>query len=172
MPPAKPAVSLTRVEKTGTERGGEDVPNNSAKGEADMENNKYLQELRDYFSTVPFWRHTGCVIEEVTDGYAVISLKIERHHLNGNMTVHGGVFATLLDNAMGLASRAAAGRFQATTHMNVHFLAAADEGTIFARGRVVHRTKRTVTTEARVETEDGTLLAMATGTFRVFRQES
>jgi uncharacterized protein (TIGR00369 family) len=134
-----------------------------------MADTKYLQELQDYFSNVPFWQHTGCVIEEIGDGHSVLSLKIERHHLNGNMTVHGGVYATLLDNAMGLASRAAAGRFQATTHMNVHFLAAIDTGIIYARGRVVHRTKRTVTTEARVESEDGKLLAMATGTFRVFQ---
>lgn len=131
----------------------------------------YRKELRDYFSNVPFWKHTGCVIEEVGDGYAVLSLKVEHCHMNGNMTVHGGVFATLLDNAMGLASRARAGRFQATTHMNIHYVSAAKEGTLYARGKVVHQTKRTVTTEARVETEDGTLLAMATGTFRVFTEK-
>ncbi|GAX90142.1 PaaI family thioesterase [Effusibacillus lacus] len=136
-----------------------------------MSDPKLLQELREYFSEVPFWRHVGIVIEEVEEGRSVLSLKVEQYHLNGNMTVHGGVYATLLDNAMGLASRAAAGRFQATTHMNVHFLAAVDQGTIYARGRIVHRTKRTVTTEAIVETEDGTLLAMATGTFRVFQEE-
>jgi uncharacterized protein (TIGR00369 family) len=62
------------------------------------------------------------------------------------------------------------GRFQATTHMNVHFLAAVSEGIIYARGRVVHRSKRTVTTEARVETEEGTLLAMSTGTFRILKE--
>ncbi|MFC4770288.1 PaaI family thioesterase [Effusibacillus consociatus] len=135
-----------------------------------MSNSNDLQELRDYFSTVPFWQYIGCVIEEVEEGHAVLSLKIGQQHLNGNMTVHGGVYATLLDNAMGLASRAEAGRFQATTHMNVHFVAAVSEGTIYARGRTVHRTKRTVTTEARVEKEDGTLLAMATGTFRVFQE--
>ncbi|WP_018133094.1 PaaI family thioesterase [Effusibacillus pohliae] len=137
-----------------------------------MADTNYLQELQDYFSDVPFWRHIGCVIEDVADGHAVLSLKIEPHHLNGNLTVHGGVYATLLDNAMGLAARATAGRFQATTHMNVHFLAAVDAGTIYARGRVVHRTKRTVTTEARVETKDGTLLAIATGTFRVFQERA
>lgn len=134
-----------------------------------MADEKYLQELKEFFANVPFWEYSGCVIEELEAGHAVLSLKVEPHHLNGNMTVHGGVYATLLDNAMGLASRAACGRHQATTHMNVHFVAAVDQGTIYARGGVVHRTKRTVTTEARVEKEDGTLLAMATGTFRVFQ---
>lgn len=59
---------------------------------------------------------------------------------------------------------------QATTNMNIHYLAAVSEGKVYARGRIVHRTKRTITTEARVETEDGTLLAMATGSFRVLKQ--
>lgn len=135
-----------------------------------MTDTKNLQDMRDYFSNIPFWQHTGCVIEDVGDGYAVLSLKIEHHHLNRNMTVHGGVYVTLLDNAMGVASLAAVGRSQATTHMNVHFLKAVDTGTIYARGWVVHRTKRTVTTEARVEDEEGNLLSMATGTFRVFQR--
>lgn len=136
-----------------------------------MKAKDYLQELREYFSEVPFWKHFGCVIEELEEGQSVVSLTIEPHHLNANMTVHGGMYATLADNAMGLASRSTAGRSQATTHMNIHFLAAADRGTIYARARVIHRTKRTVTTEARVEKEDGTLLAMATGTFRVFQEK-
>lgn len=129
-----------------------------------------FQDLKDYFAKVPFWQHTGCVIEDLEEGQAMLSLQIEPYHLNSNHTLHGGVYATLLDNAMGLAARTAAGKFQATTHMNVHFLAAVAEGRIFARGRVVHQTKRSVTTEAYVETAEGTLLAMATGTFRILRK--
>lgn len=136
-----------------------------------MSNSTDLMELQDFFANVPFWQHIGCVIKEVDADHSTISLQVQPYHLNSNQTLHGGVLATLLDNAMGLAARAAAGRFQATTHMNVHFLAAASEGVIYAQGRVVHRTKRTVTTEAHVETEDGTMLAMATGTFRILREK-
>ncbi|AMA73912.1 hypothetical protein P4S93_04065 [Aneurinibacillus thermoaerophilus] len=39
-------------------------------------------------------------------------------------------------------------------------------------GRMVYRTRRTITTEARVEAESGTLLAMATGSFRVLKSSS
>lgn len=133
-----------------------------------MADESYLQELKDFFMKVPFWEYVGCVIEEVGDGYSTLSLEIQPHHLNGNQTVHGGVYATLLDNAMGLASRAAAGRVQATTNMNVHFLAAVDQGILFAKGKVIHKTKRTVTTEAAVVNAEGLLLAHATGSFRVF----
>ncbi|MBN6188115.1 PaaI family thioesterase [Aneurinibacillus sp. BA2021] len=134
-----------------------------------MKDAQYIQTLKDTFAKVPFWQHTGCVIEQVKDGSAVLSLTVAHEHMNGNMTLHGGVYATLLDNAMGLAARSQGDMKQATTNMNIHFLAAVSEGKIYARGRIVHRTKRTITTEARVETEDGTLLAMGTGSFRVLK---
>ncbi|WP_047152710.1 PaaI family thioesterase [Aneurinibacillus tyrosinisolvens] len=134
-----------------------------------MTDTDYLQQLKDHFSEVPFWKHTSCVIETIEQDHAVISLEISHEHMNGNMTLHGGMFATLLDNAMGLAARSNGDFKQATTNMNIHYVAAAGEGKIYAKGRVVHRTKRTATTEARVETADGTLLAMGTATFRVLK---
>jgi uncharacterized protein (TIGR00369 family) len=138
-------------------------------GGSQMADKQYLQELKDYFSDVPFWKHTGCVIESVEAGTSLLSLTVAPEHMNGNMTLHGGVYATLLDNAMGLAARSEGDMKQATTNMNIHYLAAVGEGKVYARGRIVHRTKRTITTEARVETEDGTLLAVATGSFRVLK---
>lgn len=135
-----------------------------------MADEQYLRELKSYFSDVPFWKYVGCTIESIEEGQAVLSLTVLREHMNGNMTLHGGVYATLLDNAMGLAARSQGEKNQATTNMNIHYLAAVSEGKVYARGRIVHRTKRTITTEARVETEDGTLLAMATGSFRVLKQ--
>ncbi|MFT9848189.1 PaaI family thioesterase [Aneurinibacillus sp. REN35] len=134
-----------------------------------MTDARYLQELEETFAKVPFWKHTGCVIEHIEDGKAVLSLTIAHEHMNGNMTLHGGMYATLMDNAMGLAARSQGEMKQATTNMNIHFLAASSEGKIYAHGRIVHRTKRTITTEARVQSEDGTLLATATGSFRVLR---
>lgn len=135
-----------------------------------MTDARYLQELEETFAKVPFWKHTGCVIEHIEDGRAVLSLTVVHEHMNGNMTLHGGMYATLMDNAMGLAARSQGEMKQATTNLNIHFLAAVSEGKIYAFGRIIHRTKRTITTEARVESEDGTLLATATGSFRVLRQ--
>lgn len=134
-----------------------------------MADEAYKKELEAYFANVPFWQHVGSVIEELGEEGSLISMEVQPYHLNGNDTVHGGVYATLCDNAMGLASRYLAGRYQATMQMNVHFMAAVSEGKIYARGTVAHRTGKTVTTEAQVTTEDGKLLAMATGMFRILR---
>jgi uncharacterized protein (TIGR00369 family) len=134
-----------------------------------MVDTHYLQKLRDRFSNVPFWRHIGCVIESIEEGKAVISLTVAHEHMNGNMTLHGGIYATLMDNAMGLAARSEGHMEQATTNMNIHYLAPVSEGKVYTHGYIVHRAGRTVTTEARVEKEDGTLLAMATASFRMLK---
>jgi len=67
---------------------------------------------------------------------------VEEIHLNGNGSLHGGVYASLTDNAMGL-SVASLVRFRAaTTQMNVHFLRAVWEGGVACRSEIVHGTRR------------------------------
>ena len=59
---------------------------------------------------------------------------------------------------------------KATTQMNVHFLGPVSEGRITCWGEVVHRTSRTATAEGRVYDEEGNLVALGTGAFRVFEK--
>jgi len=91
--------------------------------------------------------------------------------LNGNGTLHGGVYASLIDNAMGLSVSSLVGLRTATTQMNVHFLGAVREGRITCRSEVIHKTRRTATAEARVYDGEGNLVAMGTGAFRIFEKQ-
>lgn len=118
-----------------------------------------------------FERHIKTQIEEVRAGYANLYIDIEPFHLNGNGTLHGGVYATLIDNAMGFAVAALAQVRIATTQMNVHFLGPTSAGRINCIAEVVHRTRRTATAEAKVRDAEGKLLAMGTGAFRIFEQQ-
>ena len=95
---------------------------------------------------------------------------MEDIHLNGNGTLHGGVYASLLDNAMGLAVAALVGLRTATIGLDVHFLGAVREGRITCSAEVVHRTRRIATVEAKVRDGDENLVAMGTGTFRIFEK--
>jgi len=47
---------------------------------------------------------------------------VEDVHHNGNGTLHGGAYASLLDNAMGLSVAALVGLRTATIGLDVHFL--------------------------------------------------
>ena len=118
-----------------------------------------------------FEHHINTEIVEVRPGHASLAIEIQPFHLNGNGTLHGGVYATLIDNAMGFAVAALAQVRIATTQMNVHFLGPVSGGRISCTADVVHRTRRTATAEAKVRDADGNLLAMGTGAFRIFEQQ-
>ena len=131
-----------------------------------------LDHLARYFNEeVTFSKHIGAKVEEVQPGRSVIYIDVEDTHLNGTGTLHGGVYASLIDNAMGLSVLALVGVRTATIEMNVHFLGAVSDGRITCESEVVHRTRRTATAEAKVRDADGNLVAMGTGAFRVFEKK-
>lgn len=135
-------------------------------------NEEQLQNLARYFDEeVTFSRHIGAKVEEVEPGRSVVYIDVEEHHQNGAGTLHGGVYASLIDNAMGLSVLALVGVRTATIEMNVHFLGAVNEGRITCESEVVHRTRRTATAEAKVHDSEGNLVAMGTGAFRVFEKK-
>ena len=133
---------------------------------------KQLDHLAQYFNEeVTFSKHIGAKVQDVQPGRSVISIDVEDIHLNGAGTLHGGVYASLIDNAMGLSVLSLVGVRTATIEMNVHFLGAVSEGRITCQSQVIHRTRRTATAEAKVHDEEGNLVAMGTGAFRVFEKK-
>ena len=131
-----------------------------------------LDHLARYFNEeVTFSKHIGAKVQGVEPGRSVIYIDVEDVHLNGAGTLHGGVYASLIDNAMGLSVLALVGVRTATIEMNVHFLGAVNEGRITCESEVVHRTRRTATAEAKVHDSGGNLVAMGTGAFRVFEKK-
>src|ERR671913_1635994 len=94
-------------------------------------NGEQLERLARYFDEeVTFSRHIGAKVEEVEPGRSVIYINVEEVHLNGAGTLHGGVYTSLIDNAMGLSVLALVGVRTATIEMNVHFLGAVGGGRI------------------------------------------
>jgi uncharacterized protein (TIGR00369 family) len=131
-----------------------------------------LDHLAQYFNEeVTFSKHIGAKVKDVEPGRSVVYIDVEDTHLNGAGTLHGGVYASLIDNAMGLSVLALVGVRTATIEMNVHFLGAVNEGRITCESEVIHRTRRTATAEAKVRDADGNLVAMGTGAFRVFEKK-
>ena len=135
-------------------------------------NEEQLNHLAQYFNEeVTFSRHIGAKVQDVQPGRSVISVDVEDIHLNGAGTLHGGVYASLIDNAMGLSVLALVGVRTATIQMNVHFLGAVSGGRITCRSEVLHRTRRTATAEAKVYDAEDNLVALGTGAFRVFERK-
>ena len=130
-----------------------------------------LDRLKRHFDeSIPFSHHVGAKVESVEPGRATCYLDVEKIHLNGNGTLHGGVYASLVDNAMGLSVVSLVGTRTATVGLNVHFLGSVREGRITCDAEVVHRTRRLATVEAKVRDGGGELVALGTGTFRIFEK--
>lgn len=130
-----------------------------------------FSSLIEYFTNaISFARYVKTQIAAVEPGKADLFIDVEEVHLNGNGTLHGGVYATLLDNAMGIAVAALVRVRVATTQMNVHFLGPVASGRITCHGEALHRTRRTATAEGKVFDANGNLVAFATAGFRIFEQ--
>jgi uncharacterized protein (TIGR00369 family) len=110
----------------------------------------------------------GFTLIELGDGQASFELDPGERHYNPLGTVHGGIAATLLDSAMGVAVHTTLdeGQRYTTLELKVNFVRAIteDTGPVVATGSVIHRGGRVATAEARLTDADGRLLAHGTST--------
>ena len=97
-------------------------------------------------------------LEHVEPDYAVFRLNIQPESKNPYGFVHGGMLATMADNAAGYAAHSD-GRAYVTLSSNLNYIHNQAGGVIRAEGRVLHRGKTTCVTRADIRGEDGTLLA-------------
>jgi uncharacterized protein (TIGR00369 family) len=114
----------------------------------------------------------GYDVAEVESGRVVVTLIPNDTHLNPSGTVHGGLAATLLDSAMGLAiwSTLEKGLGQTTLEFKISLIRpiAPGMGVIRAEGTVLNRGRRVGTAEGRITDEKGRLLAHGTTTCLIF----
>lgn len=118
----------------------------------------------------------GFTLESVEEGRAVFVLQPAEFHFNPIGSVHGGVYATVLDSAAGCAvhSSLPAGARYTSLDLSVKFLRAlgAESGPVRCEGLVVHMGKRTALAEARLYGGAGRLAAQATSSCLILRPPS
>ena len=109
------------------------------------------------------------------EGRAVFRLTPREFHYNPLGTVHGGVFATLLDSACGCAVHTTlpVGVFYTSLDLSVKFLrpVTVETGPITAEGTVVHLGRRTALAEARITDAAGKVYVTATSSCLLLRPE-
>lgn len=133
--------------------------------------NRIAEDLRARVASSEFHRSFGMEVDDASHGAVTLGWQAQPRHLNLQGLVHGGVLATLLDTAMGLAVRSAIepGRRHVTVEMGVHYLRPAHPGRLRAHGRVVRVGRELAFAEADVVDPQDRVLARATGTFSVGR---
>ncbi|WP_326565199.1 PaaI family thioesterase [Amycolatopsis rhabdoformis] len=116
--------------------------------------------------SAPMMDLVGLRLISAAPGETVFRLTPAEYHYNPMWTVHGGLYATMLDSAAACAVHTTlpAGSGFSTLDLSVRYLKAirAETGPITATGRVVHSGRQVVLADARLEDAAGTLLATAT----------
>ena len=117
----------------------------------------------------------GFSLDTVEPGRVVFSFAPEEFHYNPIGSVHGGVYATLLDSATGCAvhSMLPAGVGYTSLDLTVKFLRAitVDTGRVRCTGTVTHLGGRTALAEARLVNDADRLLATAISSILVIRPQ-
>ena len=145
----------------------------SAEQQKAMSGLEFVRGLAD--GTLPLntiARTLGYDIAEAESGRVVVTAEPKDIHLNPAGTVHGGLAATMLDSAMGLAiqSTLEKGVAATTLEFKISFVRpiTPETGPIKAEGTVINRGRRVGTAEGRVTDSNGRLLVHGTTTCLIF----
>jgi uncharacterized protein (TIGR00369 family) len=117
---------------------------------------------------IPFVDHLGIQLLEKDNGRVRIRFEPRPEHLNSWNGVHGGVLLTLLDVALGSASRSLDLQCigATTVELKANFLAAAT-GTVLGEGLAQRAGRSLIFSEGALRDASGALLAKGAGTFKL-----
>ena len=133
----------------------------------------FLREVRaGRLPRAPISHTVDFALDEVEPGRAVFSLTPGEEHYNPIGSVHGGIFATLLDSAAGCAVQSTLPQGMAYTSLDlsVKFLRriTVETGTVRAIGTVVNKGRQTALAQAQLVDDKDRLLAHATSSCMLF----
>ena len=125
-----------------------------------------------------FWRHLGIAVEDAREGWVRLRLPVRDELRNAaGAPVHGGVYSTLVDAAVGAAlgtlhAASEGGVGQTTLDLNVSFLAAAADGDLFAEGRIIRKGRLIAFGETTITDAAGRLVAVGRATYMILSPRS
>lgn len=124
-----------------------------------------LQALAEVYHSSPIGRTTGMRITFDAAGCATCTWRHVHDYDHALAAVHGGLLATMLDNAGWFTAAAAHGEWVVTSDLHVRSLAGTTGQDLRATGTVVRAGRRLTIVAIELLAADGTLVATATGAF-------
>jgi uncharacterized protein (TIGR00369 family) len=117
----------------------------------------------------------GFRLTEWSEGYALVEMDVGTPHMNRSGAVHGGVYAVLLDTALGYAGVYTGTdeiRRCVTVSLTTNFTGQVRSGRLRTVGRLRTAGRRIFVATGEVMDEAGTVVAIGQGTFRFRGQGS
>ncbi len=123
-----------------------------------------VEDLRAQEGAEPVARFLNSRLVELKPGYAKVSLRVGPEHLNFNGLVFGGIIMSVVDEAFAYATNSLV-RPSYASQLNIHFLnGPAVNDVLIAECQVLKSGRRVGVSEMVVTTQDGKMIAKATGT--------
>lgn len=113
-------------------------------------------------SNDPFAHYLGIEKVEVSEGKARARFTVQKHHLNGLGTLHGGMIFALADVVLGAASNSH-GRVAVAIQATISYIKAISEGVLTAETEELSRDSVLGLYNVRVTNDAGDLVAVFQG---------
>ena len=136
-------------------------------------NPEHIQALLALTNRSPYYELLSKKLSAVDIGYARVEIVLQNKHMNILDSIHGGVYAALIDTAAywsvycGLDEQAG----HVSVDLCVNNLAGIHEGKIIAEGRSIKIGRKLCTAEATVTDSTGTILAHGTSKMMIVSEE-
>jgi uncharacterized protein (TIGR00369 family) len=127
-----------------------------------------VESSADPFVPSRFATDMGVELVGASPGKVRLAVGVTERVQNRHGAAHGGVIFTLMDVALGMSAQRPDGNpaHVATVNLNLQFLVPG-KGRLMAEGRLLRAGRSLAFCEGEVHDERGTLVAKATGTFRI-----
>jgi uncharacterized protein (TIGR00369 family) len=111
-----------------------------------------MNQVKRMARSTPFYRHLGIRLIGLRPGISELQMRVTRSLTQSAGVAHGGVAASLIDSAVGLAlcTLIKPGQLITTVEMKLNYLAPVPLGTLKAKGKILHRGKRIAVGESEV----------------------
>jgi len=125
------------------------------------------QLLIEFFDLAPMKHTFGMVLSYDSDGNAHFEMPHQERFQHAMKDTHGGVIATLLDNAGWFTAATRYDHWVNTSEMTVRLHEPANREDLVASGQIVRAGKRLCVATMEVRSVSGRLIATGSGTFVV-----
>ena len=127
---------------------------------------KIQEELISSFNKAPIKHVFGMNLSYDSEGGARFDMPYNPNFDHGLGGIHGGVMATLLDNAGWFTAAVHYDTWISTVDFNMTLIEHAEKEDLFAVGKIISAKKRLAFAEMEVRTGSGRLIAKGRGTFK------
>lgn len=132
-----------------------------------MSSQETLQTIIRLFNTAPIKRTTGMALRFNEKGEAIFTQPYNPSFDHALEDTHGGLIATLLDNAGWFTVAAHYNKWVLTVDLNIKLLEPVQKRDLVAIGHLVRAGNKLSTATMEVKSGDGRLIAIGSGTFSV-----